>query len=71
VTVQGTELGGLPAAVADLGTGVAVTAATAWTVALTALPAALVDQVDVDGTQVDRLKPGAIDDIGILVHYTF
>jgi hypothetical protein len=70
VTVTGAELGGLPAAVADLTPGLLVDSSP-WTVALTALPAALVEQVDINGTQVDRLKADALDDIGILVHYTF
>src|ERR1041384_4998406 len=50
-----TQLGGLPAGVADFGPGdVAVTASAPWRVEFTNLPSALTDEVDVDGTTVFR-----------------
>jgi peptidoglycan hydrolase-like protein with peptidoglycan-binding domain len=72
VAQMGAELGGLPVGVADLGpVGITVAPDTSWSVELTELPSALIDEVEVDGTTVARLKPGAVDDIGILLHYTF
>ncbi len=71
VAVVGTDLGSLPAAVTDIAPAAPVGPDATWTVQLTALPSALVDQVDVDGTPIDRLKPDALEDIGVLLHYTF
>lgn len=71
VSKRVTDLGGLPAAVTEFPNDVTVGENATWTLELSELPSALVEKVDVDGTQVDRLRAGALDDIGILLHYTF
>jgi hypothetical protein len=69
--VASTEAGGLPAGEADYGAGIALSSTTPWKVDVTNLPAALRTTVEVDGESVDRLNPGAIEDLGLVAHYTF
>jgi hypothetical protein len=71
VQMRATDLGGLPAAVTEFAVGVPVGDSAIWTLVLSSLPSALAEQVDVNGEQVDRLKADALDDVGILLHYTF
>jgi hypothetical protein len=65
------ETSGLPAANAALGTGVAISETKAWKLSATTLPAALRTETDVDGTTVERLDATKLDDIGILLRYSF
>jgi len=67
-----TALGGLPGGATEFSPpGVTVTGSAPWQVELSTLPTALVEEVDVEGATVVRLKPEALADLGILVHYTF
>lgn len=63
--------GGLPAGLATFGRGVAVGATAGWTVTLKQIPAALGDDVEIDGRTVRRLKAEALGDVGLLLGYTF
>jgi hypothetical protein len=66
------ELGGLPGGVAAFsGPGVALSATQPWQVVLKEIPAALGEDVDVDGSPVRRLKAEVAADLGILCTYTF
>jgi peptidoglycan hydrolase-like protein with peptidoglycan-binding domain len=73
VELQPTEtaVGGLPSGTAEYGAGVAISATTPWQVDIDNLPAALRKTVEVNGQPVDRLDPEAIQDLGLVLHYTF
>jgi hypothetical protein len=65
------ELGGVPAQQATLDAGgPALSATVPWRLELTALPAILTKDIEVDGNTVQRLDPDLVTDVGILVHYT-
>ena len=70
--VIATQAGGLPAGEVDYGSsGVALSSTTPWRIEISAFPAALSTTVEIDGEPVDRLDPEAIEDLGLIVHYTF
>jgi peptidoglycan hydrolase-like protein with peptidoglycan-binding domain len=70
VAIVPTELGGLPSAVFDFGAnGIAMGANQTWTVKFTALPAALSEQVQVNGANVTRLRADTLLDLGMLISY--
>ncbi|MBM7494339.1 hypothetical protein JOD64_005561 [Micromonospora luteifusca] len=72
VRIVDTDLGGLPVAVFEFdGGGVKIDDTTPWTIEFTALPGALGQQVQVGAQQVTRLKPDALDDVGLLFEYRF
>ncbi len=66
-----TDAGGLPAGKADYGAGLALSTTTPWQVDVASLPAALRKTVEVNGAAVERLDPEAIEDMGVVAHYTF
>jgi hypothetical protein len=72
LTVSPTESGGLPAGTAAFpAPGVALSPTNPWRIVIKSVPAALGEDVDVEGTIVTRLKPDAVKDVGIFCTYTF
>jgi hypothetical protein len=70
--VSPTQAGGLPAGTAAFGApGVAPSATNPWELVVNEVPDALVEEVDVEGTPVRRLRTDVVKDIGILCTYTF
>jgi hypothetical protein len=67
-----TQAGGLPAGEVDYGSsGVALSSTTPWRIEISALPAVLSTTVEIDGEPVTILDPETIEDLGLIVHYTF
>ena len=65
------DLGGVPVQQATLDAGgPALSATVPWRLELTALPAILTKEIEVNGNTVRRLDPDLMTDVGILVHYT-
>jgi receptor-binding and translocation channel-forming TcA subunit of Tc toxin len=70
VQVVRTEFGGLPAAVFEFGpAGVRLDPTKPWTVEVTALPAALGQEVPAGPGAVTRFNPNAVEDFGMLLGY--
>jgi hypothetical protein len=66
-----TVAGGLPAAAASFSSGISLSSAKPWSIALQSLPASLTEDVELDGQTNQRLNPDLIENVLVVCHLSF